>query len=462
MLALTRGAVALALAACGETVTNPDPAPPPALENLAAEPRTGNVLSLVVSGRARHADSVAARYGVEGATLDSVAPAVRPAAGAVELPVLGLLPETSYTVRVLAYGPGGSVSSEPMQVTTGSLPDDLPRFHAGGSSPSPGYLLFAAGMYGVIIDDTGRVVWYVRFPDGPSLNFQAQANGRYVARPTTADPTDIEPLVEFDPLGNLVRRLGCAGGLRPRFHDVLVEPDGSWWLMCDEVRVMDLSALGGVTAAEVTGTVVQHLDPSGGLLFQWSAFDHFHLTDVDQGARSGPTVNWTHGNSLDLDTQGNLLVSFRNLNEITKIDSRTGAVRWRMGGLRNEFSFAEADPPFLRQHGARVTSDGGLILLDNYGEVLGSRAERYLVNEAARTARLTGAYAPTLATRATLGGTTQILPDQRTLVAFGDGGVVQEYDSGGAVVWQIEGDAGYVFRAQRIRSLYRPATGFAR
>jgi hypothetical protein len=36
---------------------------------------------------------------------------------------------------------------------------------------------------------------------------------------------------------------------------------------------------------------------------------------------------------------------------------------------------------------------------------------------------------------------------------------VEEYDETGTRVWQIEGNAGYVFRAQRIRSLYSPGTG---
>jgi hypothetical protein len=58
--------------------------------------------------------------------------------------------------------------------------------------------------------------------------------------------------------------------------------------------------------------------------------------------------------------------------------------------------------------------------------------------------------------RAQLGGTTQDLPGGRALVAFGDGGKVQEYDAVGNVVWEIEGNAGYVFRAERIASLYRP------
>jgi hypothetical protein len=431
------------------------------LEAEAAATRPGNVLSVLVTGRTRFTDSVAVQYGIRDAALDSVTPAVVPTDGEVKLPVFGLLPDTTYELRLIAYGDGGTVSSEPLHITTESLPADLPRFRAGGSSPSPGYVLFAAGWYGLVIDNTGRVVWYVRFREGPSLNFQAQSNGRYIALPFAPDTSDLNPLREFDPLGTVTRRLGCARGLRPRFHDLLVRPDGSYWLMCDETRVMDLSAIGGVAGAQVTGTVVQHLDPSGGLVFEWSPFDHFEVTDADQETRSGPTVNWTHGNALDLDGDGNLLVSFRSLSEITKIDTRTGEVLWRMGGLRNGFAFPDAGPPFLGQHGARAAG-GELVLLDNFGEAEGSRAERYVLDEAGRAARLTGTYVPTSATRAALGGTTQDLPRRHTLVAYGDGGVVQEYDGDGAVVWEIEGDPGYVFRAQRIRSLYHPEIGLAR
>jgi hypothetical protein len=431
------------------------------LEAAAAATRPGNVLSVLVTGRARFTDSVAVRYGIRDAALDSVTPAVVPTDDEIALPVLGLLPDTTYQLRLVAHGEGGTVSSEPLHVTTGSLPDELPQFRAGGPSPSTGYVLFAAGMYGLVIDNTGRVVWYVRFPEGPSLNFQAQANGRYIARPFTPDTSVVKPVLEFDPLGRVTRRLGCARGLHARFHDLLVQPDGSYWLMCDETRVMDLSAVGGVAEAAVTGTVVQHLDPSGGLVFEWSPFDHFEITDVDRETRSGPTVNWTHGNALDLDAEGNLLVSFRSLNEITKVDTRTGAVRWRMGGRSNQFAFPDSRPPFLGQHGVRAAG-GELVLLDNFGEADGSRAERYVLDEAGRTARLTGTYVPTYATRAALGGTTQDLPGRHTLVAFGDGGVVQEYDGDGVVAWEIEGDPGYVFRAQRIHSLYHPEIGLAR
>jgi hypothetical protein len=453
-------ALVLTLAGCGGEQTAPAWSTAPALEAVAAISPTGNVLSAVMTARVRFADSVAVRYAVAGSGVENVTPAVVPAGAEVEAPVLGLSPETTYDLRLVAYG-NSAVSSGTLQVTTGALPEDLPRFEAGGKDPSPGYVLFASGRYGLAIDNTGRVVWYVHLPDGPSLNFQAQPNGRYIARPMTPDTTDMTPLIELDPLGRVTRRLGCARGLRARFHDVLVQPDGSTWLMCDEVRETDLSALGGVAGAAVMGTVVQHLDRSGGLLFEWSPFDHLDNTDLDPAARSGPSVNWTHGNALDLTPDGNLLVSFRSLNEVTKIDLRTGAVLWRMGGLRNQFTFPDAGPPFLGQHGVRM-AEGDLMLLDNLGEPEGSRAERYALDESGRSARLTGRYLPALARSASLGGTTQSLPGRHTLVAFGSGAAVQEYDSVGAVVWEIVGETGYIFRAQRIQSLYHPEIGLAR
>ena len=65
-------------------------------------------------------------------------------------------------------------------------------------------------------------------------------------------------------------------------------------------------------------------------------------------------------------------------------------------------------------------------------------------------------------TTAALGGTAQILPGGRVLAAFGNGARVQEVDATGAVVWEIHGDPGYVFRAQRIQSLYAPAAELQR
>jgi len=437
-------------------------APPPLVVHAAIAPGPHNVLSAVVTVTFLNTDSAAVRFGPVGEGLDSVTPATPLSSDSAALPVLGLLPETSYRLQVVAYGEGPLSTGDTLSFTTGSLPTDLPVYSAGGSDPSPGYVVFAADPYGLVIDNTGRIVWYRYLGQGPTLNFQVQPTGRYTTSPIAPVVGDPTPWVEFDPLGDETRRLGCADGLKSRFHDLLEEPDGSYWLMCDDTRVMDLTPYGGQPVALVTGTVVQHVDGHGNRLFTWTPFDHFAITDLDSASRTGATVNWTHGNAIDFDTDGNLIVSFRSLSEITKIDLATGAVLWRLGGRANQFTITGTSAPFVGQHGLRVVSSSQLELLDNRGQPGGSQAELYVLDEAGRTANLSASYSSGPPVTAILGGSTQSLSGGRVLVAYGDGDRVQEYDALGNVVWEIHNNPGYVFRAQRIASLYLPGVGMSR
>jgi hypothetical protein len=442
-------------------------APPaaPAFDAASVAPNPQNVLSAVVAVRVRGADSVAVRFHLADSALagDGVTAAVAVADGAAVIPVLGLLAASRYALRAVAHGPGGTTVGGALELTTDTLPSDLPRYVAAGSDPAPGYVVFAAGRYGLAIDNAGRVVWYRRFPNGPGLAFMAEPTGRYYARLPPALPTDPAPWVELDPLGNLTRTFGCLEGLAPRFHDLIAQIDGTYWLMCDEIRTMDLSGVGGLAGAHVTGTVVQHISAEGALLFQWSPFDHFAITDGDPRDRAGSNVNWTHGNALDLGSDGNLLVSFRNLGEITKIDATTGDVIWRLGGRRNRFAFLDAPATaFMGQHSARSYAPGAVLLLDNLGDATASRAERYVLDETKMTARLVGSYGSVPGVVTEIGGSVQDLPGGHTLVSFGIAGRVEEYDATGRVMWRIEQNAGYVFRAQRIGSLYAPGVGMAR
>src|SRR5687768_1551689 len=166
--------------------------------SVAANPL--NAISAVVSVRVRDADSVAIRFSIAGATgADSLTPAVRTVNDSAAVPVLGLVPSSAYVMRAVAYGSSGTSTGSPLTFATDTLPSDLPGYTTAGSDPSPGYVVFAAGAYAVVIDNTGRVVWYRRFPNGPGLNFMAQPNGRYVALPP-ADPATISRWVELDPL----------------------------------------------------------------------------------------------------------------------------------------------------------------------------------------------------------------------------------------------------------------------
>lgn len=446
--------------ACASDLVAPAECIEPMVSRSAVSANPNNVLSMLVTAEVENADSIAVRFGRTGALLDDSTP-MRAASDSQVVAVLGLHAETAYEARVVAFNGCAAVQSGLLSFQTAVLPPDLPAYTTAGAGPSPGYIVFAAGSYGIVIDNTGRVVWYHRFPNGPGLNFQPQPNGRYAARPAAA-AGEAGQWIEINPAGAVTRTLGCADGLVPRFHDLIAQPDGSYWLLCDETRSVDLSSQGNSKTARVLGTAVQRRSATGTVLFSWSPFDHLpiELSALNPGDLVGQAINWTHGNSLDLDGDGNLLVSFRNLSEVTKIDTRTGAVIWRMGGARNQFTFENLEgAPFARQHGVRAAGAGQLLLLDNLGEPLGSRAERYAFDDSRRSARLTSANVSSGGLIAKLGGNVQALPGGFTLVAFGNGNGVEEYDSTGKPVWRIAENPGYVFRAQRIRSLYQPGVG---
>lgn len=453
-----------AFAVACEPLAGVNPLKGPAIVTAAVAPNAYNVLSALVSVRVTGGDSVVVRYRFGGAGPGwTPTPAVPVTGDTAVIPVLGLLPASGYELRATVYSVTGTAESSPLTLTTGALPADLPHYVASGADPSAGFVVFAAGKYGIVIDNSGRVVWYRRFDDGVGLSFTAGPNGHYALRPSTPATGDVEPWVELAALGAVVRTLPCARGLQTRPHDILLDRDGSYLLLCDEVKTLDLTAFGGVAAARVTGTVVQRISRQGELLFEWSPFDHFTITDLAAAERTGTSVNWTHGNALDRDVDGNLLVSFRSLNEITKIDAITGAVIWRLGGARNQFTFLDTSiPAFVHQHGVRAISGGMLQLLDNIGDPTASRAKRYVLDEHARTARLVQSYSASPAAITEIGGSVQPLARSRTLVSFGTAGRVEEYDGTGRLVWRIDGNAGYVFRAQRILSLYAPGVGTTR
>lgn len=428
----------------------------PAVVATGVDPGPYNALSAVVRTVLRDSHSARVRFGAAGGALDRFTPATAAPLDSLSIPVLGLEALTAYRLVVVAYGAADSATGDTLAFVTGALPADLPLFTAAGSDPSPGFVVFGAYPYGVVVDNTGRVVWYRRIEGGPTLNFQVQPTGHYATSPVTPAPGDPAPWVLYDVLGNEVRRVGCLGGLGSRFHEFRDEPDGSAWLLCDETRVMNLTALGGHPEARVTATVVQHVHPAVGLLFQWNAFDHFALTDLDSVSRSGATVNFTHGNAFDFDEAGHLLVSFRSLHEVTCIDTATGMIHWRLGGRAGQFALQDGAVPFAGQHGLRVIGPGRLQLLDNRGTPGDSRAVRWEIDDAAHTARLRGTYHASPPADAQLGGSTQALAGGRILVAYGNGHRVQEYDAAGTVVWELQGDPGYVFRAARIASLYAP------
>ena len=456
-LSATLGGVALVVAAafaCGDD--DPSGPPSPVFTGLVAEPVAENGLAAAAVVRGSGYDSVRVRALLPGGAAAVTSPAVTFEGDSIaRVDVLGLHLETAYRV-VADLWDGGALETAPdtADFATGARPAWIPAITAVGTDTVPGLVALSLPDGEAIVDNQGRLVWYRAFPTNQLTSFTAHEDGSYTLAATIGTDGDI---LSLDRAGREVGRLACVNGRPTRFHDVLVVADGSRWMLCDEPRVMDLSALGGNAAAQVLGTVVQHVSPAGSLLFEWNSFDHFAITDLPAADRMGPNVNFTHGNGVALDSDGNLLLSFRSLSEVTSVDPVSGAVRWRFGGLASQFSI-QNDPKgfFERQHGARPAGPAHLQMLDN-GLAAPSRMVRYLVNPATLTATMVWQFIDAPGTFTFVGGSTQAVPlEDRALVSFGQAGRVVEVDAAGNRAWELQGLEGmYVFRAQRIAGLYR-------
>lgn len=456
LFALATSAAWLAVASgCSE----PDPQAPSPQQYKGAEVQAipENVLAAAVLVRAAAYDSAYVEYQA-GAGPSLRTPAIGFAGDTVaRVPVLGLDTASSYTFRVALTRAGTSDEVvDSLTFASGSLPAWIPAIGSLGTSSQPGFLALSFPDGAVIVDNTGKVVWYHFSPNGVLNSFQAHPAGHYTLLGTGPLETEFRIL---NSLGEQTGTIACAG--RPtRFHELLIAAGGDAWLLCDETRTMDLSAVGGDPAASVTATVVQHLSVDGVLLWEWNAFDHFDITDLPLADRTGPNVNFTHGNGIGFDADSNLILGFRSLSEVTKVDRITGTVIWRFGGLRNEFTILN-DPKglFERQHGVRVAGPGQVQLLDN-GTAAPSRFVRYLLNPVARTALMEWQFIDAPGTWTLVGGTTQYHPDGHGTVTFGRAGRIMEVDAAGNRAWELTGlDGTYVFRVQRIGSLYSAGRG---
>ena len=175
---------------------------------------------------------------------------------------------------------------------------------------------------------------------------------------------------------------------------------------------------GGSSQAEVIGCIIQELDEKNQLHFQWSSWDHIPISDTIMPLTAEP-LRYMHCNGIEEDFDGNILLSSRNLSEITKIDRQTGAIIWRMGGKQNEFDFG-GDRGFSVQHDVRRLPNGNLTLYDNADPAFTrSRGVEYKIDEGSKRVELVAEYVKNPPLHGWAMGNMQRLPGGNSLIGWG-------------------------------------------
>jgi len=280
-----------------------------------------------------------------------------------------------------------------------SVPSDFPRVNITvNNNPDPDYIFLNnwSGAYDIIFDNHGSPVWYTRVANIHG-DLRVQPNGLLTLLSYSGG-------MHFKSLDNHYRQVTnywAGNGYSIDDHELQVLADGSYYLIALNTATVDMTQFiaNGNPAASVTENILQGFSPAGQLVFQWRAWDHLDILDQEQFIDlTSSAFDFPHMNAIDIDTDGNLLLSSRNTSEITKIDRNTGAIIWRLGGGHNQFTFVN-DPlngP-RNQHAIRMVTTNDYTLFDN-GNLHSpsvSRGVEYVLDPIDLTATLVWQYPPT-------------------------------------------------------------------
>lgn len=443
--------------------------------------------------------------------------------------VAGMLPASQYMLWWETVSSTGQVifAGPQLPFTTGNIPSTvkLPTFTVNKASPTAQanpivlhHFLPIGQLYvPTATNMSGQVVWYYQQP----INFIGRTNvdgNMMVLLGANASPRQ-QIMREIDLAGNTVLETNAAiineqlAARRKRpitgFHHEVrrIYPSGNILILAANERAFT-NVQGGTPQkpVNVIGDVILILDANMRLLWSWDAFDHLDVKRAallnEQCQPNSPgcppfspaftTANdWLHSNSVQVTSDGNLLLSMRHQDWVIKINYANGTgdgkVIWRLGkggdfaistnGTQNTHDAAW--PWFSHQHDPEIEFNGVLIggsqvltIFDNgnlrretFNASAHSRGQIYAINEAARQVNLNmnadlGEYS------FALGSANLVLSPGVTTASFGNGiigsltnAITQtvETDLNGSVVSNVQATAP-AYRTFRMRDMYTPPT----
>ncbi len=357
-----------------------------------------------------------------------------------------------------SHTPSDGLRSSAAASNNVTLPSDFPAITVttAASNTAPG-LVFAApfsvaggtSSYLLILDNSGQPVYYQRLPTGDEgIDFKMLPDGTL----SYFDNSHADWVImdsSYHEIGTV--KPGNDVGPADAHELQLVTQNGHYLIMADQFETVDMSKVvqGGNPQAVVEGQVIQEVDMTGTVYFNWPILQHVPITDSNQSLTT-PTIDYSHCNAIDIDSDGNLLLSCRHLSAIIKINRSTGDIMWHLGGVDNNFSFARgsgvsaAEPlNFYYQHDIRRIPNGDITLFDNHdnNSPQVSRALEYTLDEQPQQmgATLVRAQHHSPDTYSMAMGDAQLLPNGNWMVGWGDNPALAltEYHPDGSEAFEI-------------------------
>ena len=288
-----------------------------------------------------------------------------------------------------------------------------------------------------IIDNSGDSIFQKMYNSNP-YDFKLGDNGYF-----GTFSSDYMDYLVLDSNFHIVNTYSMANGFSEDPHELEMLANGYAFILGEEDQQVD-----DTSDQMIRGSVIQEFDPSGNVVFEWRSFDHIELGEAPHLILKGSLLDYVHTNSIEVDTDGNIITSHRHLDQVNKININTGEFIWRLGGEKNEFTFIDDPYKFNYQHDCRRLANGDITLYDdgNFHVPARSFAKEYRLDEINKTATLVWSYShpdvngvkafyPAM-------GNVQRLPNGNTFIGWGQRSnltlpSMTEVDPDGNIVWEL-------------------------
>jgi hypothetical protein len=317
----------------------------------------------------------------------------------------------------------------------------------------------------LIVDGRGEPIWFRPESTKTAMNLRVQT---YKGTPViTWYEGDVlggygGDFVVADPSYREIARVKAGHGEHGDLHEFLLTSRGTALITIYSNIPFDLTSVGGPASGQLTEGVIQEIDvPTGKVLTEWRSSKYVGLDESYLPSVKNDVADYFHLNSVGVDTDGHLLVSARHTSAIYKLHRQTGAVLWRLGGKRSDFTIVPG-AEFSYQHDVRRHADGTLTIFDNNAAAPTStthaRPIRLALDMAAKTAKLVGEFQPDTPRVAWAMGNLEQLPDGGAFVGWGTAGAFTEFAPDGTVRFDAAlADGSVTYRAFRASWVGRPA-----
>lgn len=395
-------------------------------------------------------------------------------------------PDTSHTVRLVLLETNSkyffqvfvdgiiTISSEKMSFQTPKqapwlvhnwVKDEQP--HDASSLDNGLVMLCNARLPGYIamVDGKGAVRWYWQIDDigVRAANLTPRNTLLAMLRPPVKDVIDDTPqenikllnemdkptrrgamgfvggtdIAEVDLNGNLLWRWNIDsvthGAFKILHHDIRMDKDGHVLTLVRTFRPYDMTQVGGKGIDTLGGDGILLMDTTGKILWKWDAWDHWDMKNDPYLLKFA--YDRFHFNSINIDRDGNYLVSVAIEDQIWKINSKTGDIMWKLG-KGGDFKM-DTTCYFSFQHGVHINPNGDLQVFDNSIWDKKSGTLAFHLDTVKKIATTTiKAMLPRDKYSARM-GSGYLLPNGKLLQTSSKTGNVMVTDQEGKILWQL-------------------------